>query len=71
MAAPARLDLPKDRIRRLQRTLTALGFDTHGADGVLGKKTKLALSQYQASRGLARTDYFDDATVQRLDGEIQ
>ena len=39
----------------LQRGLTAAGFDTEGADGVIGPKTRIAISAYQASRGLAVT----------------
>ena len=39
----------------LQRRLTAAGFDTEGADGVIGAKTRAAISGYQASLGLAVT----------------
>ena len=39
----------------LQRRLTAAGFDTSGTDGVIGTKTKAAISAYQQSRGLPIT----------------
>ena len=39
----------------LQRGLTAAGFDTGGTDGVMGAKTKAAVSAYQASAGLPVT----------------
>ena len=39
----------------LQRRLTAAGFDTDGTDGVIGAKTRAAISAYQQSRGLAVT----------------
>ena len=39
----------------LQRGLTAAGFDTQGSDGVIGAKTRAAISAYQASRGLPVT----------------
>lgn len=39
----------------LQRRLTAAGFDTGGSDGVIGAKTKAAISAYQASAGLPVT----------------
>jgi membrane-bound lytic murein transglycosylase B len=39
----------------LQRGLTAAGFDTGGTDGVMGAKTKAAISAYQASVGLQVT----------------
>ncbi|WP_309667201.1 lytic murein transglycosylase [Tabrizicola sp.] len=41
--------------QELQRLLTAAGFDTGGSDGVIGAKTKAAISGYQASAGLAVT----------------
>ncbi|MCU0904202.1 MAG: lytic murein transglycosylase [Tabrizicola sp.] len=39
----------------LQRALTASGFDTGGTDGVIGTKTKAAISAYQASIGVPVT----------------
>ena len=39
----------------LQRRLTAAGFDTEGTDGVIGPKTRSAISAYQGSKGLAVT----------------
>ncbi len=41
--------------QEMQRRLTAAGFDTEGADGVIGKKTQAAISGYQQSRGMAVT----------------
>lgn len=41
--------------QELQRRLTAAGYDTGGADGVIGKKTEAAIGAYQASRGLPVT----------------
>ncbi len=43
-----------DRIT-LQKRLTALGYDTQGADGVIGRNTESAIRAYQASRGLPVT----------------
>ncbi len=39
----------------LQRLLTAAGFDTGGADGVIGAKTTAAIEAFQRSRGLPVT----------------
>jgi len=39
----------------LQERLTAAGFDTGGADGVIGANTTRAIRDYQASRGLPVT----------------
>ncbi|WP_457774747.1 peptidoglycan-binding protein [Phycobium rhodophyticola] len=41
--------------KRLQARLTAAGYDTGGADGVLGKKTEAAISAYQRANGLPVT----------------
>ena len=43
-----------DRIA-LQQRLTARGFDTGGADGVIGKRTEAAISGFQAQQGLPVT----------------
>ncbi|MFN6951106.1 MAG: lytic murein transglycosylase [Albidovulum sp.] len=61
-AGPLRASFPPDangltkadRIA-LQQRLTALGYDTGGADGVIGSKTREAISAWQASRGLPVT----------------
>lgn len=47
--------LTKSDRQELQRLLTAKGFDTEGSDGVIGAKTKAAISAYQASVGLPVT----------------
>lgn len=39
----------------LQRALTDAGYDTGGSDGVIGTKTKAAISAYQQASGLAVT----------------
>ena len=41
--------------RELQTRLTAAGFDTQGADGVIGNNTRAAITSYQQSAGLAVT----------------
>ncbi len=47
--------LTKDDRVLLQKRLTARGFDTGGADGVLGPKSQAAISDYQRSKGLPAT----------------
>jgi lytic murein transglycosylase len=39
----------------MQRGLTRAGFDTEGSDGVIGPKTRAAISAYQARAGIAIT----------------
>lgn len=41
--------------QELQRRLTAAGFDTEGSDGVIGAKTRAAISAFQRARGLPVT----------------
>jgi membrane-bound lytic murein transglycosylase B len=41
--------------QELQRLLTARGFDTGGTDGVIGARTKAAISAFQSSLGLPAT----------------
>ncbi|MBP7243433.1 lytic murein transglycosylase [Amaricoccus sp.] len=41
--------------RELQRRLTAAGFDTQGADGVIGDNTRTAISAWQAQQGYSVT----------------
>ncbi len=41
--------------RELQRRLTAAGFDTEGSDGVIGPRTRTAISAFQTQAGLPVT----------------
>jgi len=52
---PDKNGLTKDDRQRLQQRLTAKGFDTGGADGVIGPKSEAAISAYQSSIGLPAT----------------
>jgi lytic murein transglycosylase len=52
---PDKYGLTKDDRVALQRKLTAKGFDTDGADGVIGPNSKKAISAYQRSLGLPVT----------------
>jgi membrane-bound lytic murein transglycosylase B len=58
--------LTKDDRVALQRKLTAKGFDTGGADGVLGPKSEAALKAYQKSRGLPETGVPSKALLNSL-----
>ena len=60
--APVRGNFPPDAQgmsiadrQNLQRRLTAAGFDTEGTDGVIGPKTRSAISAYQSRQGLPVT----------------
>lgn len=58
--------LTKDDRIALQQRLTARGFDTGGADGVLGPKSKAAISAYQTSIGQAPTGVPSPALLRSL-----
>ncbi|MBM2320166.1 MULTISPECIES: lytic murein transglycosylase [Alphaproteobacteria] len=72
-AGPLRMEFPpdangltkSDRIT-LQQRLTARGFDTQGADGVIGSNTESAIRAYQTSRGLPVTGTPSQALLQSL-----
>ncbi|MES0864394.1 lytic murein transglycosylase [Ruegeria sp. SCPT10] len=52
----------------LQRRLTAAGYDTQGADGVIGKNTEAAISGYQRANGLTVTGKPSVELLRRLGG---
>ena len=59
---PIRGSFPPDRTgmtqadrQEMQRLLTRAGFDTEGADGVIGARTRAAIQGYQARMGLPVT----------------
>ena len=52
---PDKFGLTKDDRVTLQQRLTARGFDTGGADGVIGPKSRAAISEYQRSIGVEPT----------------
>ncbi len=52
----------------LQRRLTSAGYDTQGADGVIGNNTKSAISGYQRANGLPVTGEPSVGLLRRLGG---
>ncbi len=54
--------------KELQRRLTSAGFDTEGADGVIGKKSEAAISGYQRANGLPVTGKPSVELLRRLGG---
>lgn len=57
-----------DDRKDLQRRLTAAGYDTGGADGVIGSKSEAAISDYQRSLGLPATGQPTLDLLRRLGG---
>ena len=54
-----------------QRALVALGYDTGGADGVVGLKTRSALRTWQKARNLVADGYLSADMVRRLKAEAE
>jgi len=50
-------------VQEIQRRLTALGFDTHGADGRVGNDTMVAVRAFQRKAGLAPADGYPGLKV--------
>ncbi|KIC50484.1 lytic murein transglycosylase [Tateyamaria sp. ANG-S1] len=65
---PDQFGLTKDDRIELQRRLTARGFDTGGADGVIGNNTRAAITAYQTNEGLAATGDPSPELLRRLGG---
>ncbi|MEE4188427.1 MAG: lytic murein transglycosylase [Roseobacter sp.] len=63
---PDKNGLTKDDRIALQRGLTAAGFDTQGADGVIGRNTESAIRAYQTSIGQEPTGIPSTALLDAL-----
>jgi len=65
---PSTLEAVSDRnlVRDAQVALRDAGFDPGGIDGVMGRKTRAALREFQASQGLPQTGRLDATTQQEL-----
>jgi len=55
------------RVKDVQVMLIGLGFDTGGADGAIGPKTRTAIVSFQKANGLPETGQVDDILVDRLE----
>jgi membrane-bound lytic murein transglycosylase B len=64
-------EVPLDQTQRvaLQQGLTALGYDSGGTDGVLGRRTRGALRDYQKARGLAADGFATLEVLARIQSE--
>ena len=63
---PDEFGLTKDDRIALQKRLTSRGFDTGGVDGILGNKSRAAISDYQRSKGLEVTGRPSQALLRGL-----
>ncbi len=63
---PASEPLATKTVKLMQQKLTALGYNTHGADGILGSKTKKALQAYQKDNKLPSDGYPSKTVLKSL-----
>ncbi|MCB1336406.1 MAG: lytic murein transglycosylase [Maritimibacter sp.] len=61
--------LTLDERKELQARLTKAGFDTDGADGVIGDKTTAAIRGYETARGLPVTGIASQGLLKHLRGQ--
>jgi membrane-bound lytic murein transglycosylase B len=50
----------------LQEGLTTLGYDTGGVDGVLGRRTRAAIREFQRARGIPADGYATSSLLTRI-----
>jgi serine/threonine protein kinase len=65
-AAESALKLSQLDRQRLQVALTSLGFDTHGADGVFGARSRDMITAWQKARNQPTTGFLTAAQQQAL-----
>jgi hypothetical protein len=53
-------------VRSAQQALNRMGFDAGPVDGRIGSRTRTAIAEFQASRGLSVSRELDDATTRAL-----
>ncbi len=58
--------LSRSETVEMQERLTALGFDTKGADGIIGPNSRDAIRAFQSARGMAPDGYASAALLRRL-----
>ncbi len=60
------LRLTRAARKDIQRDLTVLGYDTRGIDGLFGRGTRGAISDWQEDQGLEHTGYLDAGQIANL-----
>jgi N-acetylmuramidase/Putative peptidoglycan binding domain len=63
--------LPDITVRTVQILLMYLGYDPGAKDGIVGNRTRNALSRFQADNGLPVSNVIDEGTVATLRAALQ
>ena len=56
----------KDTVKQVQQALNDAGYNCGTPDGIAGKKTAAAITQYQTEKGLEATGTIDDALLEAM-----
>lgn len=64
-----RLGLTRAQRQDIQRDLSLLGYNTRGIDGIFGRGTRTAISNWQQQNGFRQTGYLLDEQVVRIDAQ--
>ena len=56
----------KDTVKKVQQALNDAGYECGTPDGIAGKKTAAAITQYQTEKGLEATGTIDDALLEAI-----
>lgn len=56
----------KDTVKKVQQALNDAGYECGTPDGIAGKKTAAAITQYQTEKGLEATGTIDDALLEAM-----
>ena len=56
----------KDTVKKVQQALNDAGYECGTPDGVAGKKTAAAITQYRTDKGLEVSDAIDDALLEAM-----
>ncbi len=64
-----RLGLTRAQRQEIQRDLSLLGYNTRGIDGIFGRGTRSAVSNWQQQNGFRQTGYLTDEQVVRIDAQ--
>ncbi|MGR9052719.1 MAG: peptidoglycan-binding protein [Gammaproteobacteria bacterium] len=68
---PKKIKLKRNEVKHYQAVLNQLGLEVGVADGLFGKKTSTAISEYQRINNLTVTGYFDQPTLDRLNAPME
>lgn len=69
--AEADLALSRDERREVQRDLSLLGYNTRGIDGIFGRGTRGAVTEWQNANNLTASGYLESDQIARLDAQAE